>query len=102
MATGNTEETEEERRLLYVAMTRAKDTLVLVVPQRFYTHGQAKRGDRHVYAARTRFIPAQIVGCFDRRSWPTGARGLQPDGRRNAPTVDLAARMRGMWRATGG
>ena len=63
MATGNTEEIEEERRLLYVAMTRAKDTLVLVVPQRFYTHGQAKRGDRHVYAARTRFIPAQIVGC---------------------------------------
>jgi DNA helicase II / ATP-dependent DNA helicase PcrA len=102
MATGNAEETEEERRLLYVAMTRAKDTLVLVVPQRFYTHGQAKRGDRHVYAARTRFIPAQIVGCFDRRSWPAGARGLQPDGRRNAPTVDLAARMRGMWRAAGG
>jgi ATP-dependent DNA helicase UvrD/PcrA len=102
MATGNTEETEEERRLLYVAMTRAKDTLVLVVPQRFYTHGQAKRGDRHVYAARTRFIPAQIVGCFDRRSWPAGARSVQADGRRVAPTVDLAARMRGMWRAAGG
>ena len=84
MATGNTEEIEEERRLLYVAMTRAKDALVLVVPQRFYTHGQAKRGDRHVYAARTRFIPAQIVGCFDRRSWPAGARGVQADGRRIA------------------
>ena len=55
MATGN-EEIEEERRLLYVAMTRAKDTLLLVVPQRFYMRTQAKRGDKHVYAARTRFI----------------------------------------------
>jgi DNA helicase-2/ATP-dependent DNA helicase PcrA len=56
-ATGSEEDIEEERRLLYVAMTRAKDQLVLVVPQRFYTHQQAKRGDRHLYAARTRFIP---------------------------------------------
>ena len=39
--------------------------LLLVVPQRFYVHAQAKRGDRHVYAARTRFIPAQIAGHFD-------------------------------------
>ena len=101
MATGNTEEIEEERRLLYVAMTRAKDSLMLVVPQRFYTHGQAKRGDRHVYAARTRFIPAQIASHFEMRSWPAAGWGLQPDGRRTAPAVDLAARMRGMWRETG-
>jgi DNA helicase II / ATP-dependent DNA helicase PcrA len=30
------EEIEEERRLLYVAMTRAKDDLDLIVPQRWY------------------------------------------------------------------
>ena len=52
------EEIEEERRLLYVAMTRAKDHLHLIVPQRFYVHQQARRGDRHLYASRTRFIPA--------------------------------------------
>jgi len=57
MATGSSEEIEEERRLLYVAMTRAKDHLHLIVPQRFYTHGQAKSGDRHVYAMLSRFIP---------------------------------------------
>jgi len=101
MATGNGEEIEEERRLLYVAMTRAKDTLLLVVPQRFYVHAQAKRGDRHVYAARTRFIPAQIAGHFDARSSLSANRGSQGDGRRTAATVDLAARMRGMWRSTG-
>ena len=57
LGTGTTAEIEEERRLLYVAMTRAKDDLHLVVPQRFFTHGQNAQGDRHVYASRTRFIP---------------------------------------------
>jgi DNA helicase-2/ATP-dependent DNA helicase PcrA len=54
-ATGTSEEIEEERRLLYVAMTRAKDELDLIVPQRFFTHQQAKLGDRHLYASRSRF-----------------------------------------------
>ena len=49
-------ELEEERRLLYVAMTRARDHLHLLVPQRFYVTQQAARGDRHLYAGRTRFI----------------------------------------------
>src|SRR5882724_8882944 len=45
MSTGTAEEIDEERRLLYVAMTRAKDDLHLVVPQRFFTHGQHAQGD---------------------------------------------------------
>ena len=44
LGTGTTAEIEEERRLLYVAMTRAKDDLHLVVPQRFFTHGQKRAG----------------------------------------------------------
>ncbi|MGY4514094.1 DNA helicase-2/ATP-dependent DNA helicase PcrA [Bradyrhizobium sp. USDA 3650] len=47
LGAGTSAELEEERRLLYVAMTRAKDDLHLVVPQRFFTHGQAAKGDRH-------------------------------------------------------
>jgi DNA helicase II / ATP-dependent DNA helicase PcrA len=50
LGTGKSHEIEEERHLLYVAMTRAKDDLHLMVPQRFFTHGQASTGDRHVYA----------------------------------------------------
>ena len=61
LGTGTTAEIEEERRLLYVAMTRAKDDLHLIVPQRFFTHGQHAKGDRHVYASRTRFIPASAA-----------------------------------------
>src|SRR2546429_2512669 len=70
LGTGTSAEIEEERRLLYVAMTRAKDDLHLIVPQRFFTHGQSAKGDRHVYASRTRFIPDGLLGLFDRTSWP--------------------------------
>jgi DNA helicase II / ATP-dependent DNA helicase PcrA len=97
LATGSSEEIEEERRLLYVAMTRAKDELALVVPQRFYVHGQPRNGDRSVFAARTRFIPAALLKHFDRRTWPEAA----PEPQRTAADgtrVDLQARMRAMWR----
>jgi ATP-dependent DNA helicase UvrD/PcrA len=98
LATGAPEEIEEERRLLYVAMTRAKDQLDLIVPQRFYVHRQTKNGDQHVYAARTRFIPAPILPLFEPRTWPMvmAAAGKKPA--RGEVQVDIAARMRGMWR----
>ena len=41
MATRSTSEIEEERRLLYVAMTRAKDHLNVVAPHRFYASRKA-------------------------------------------------------------
>ena len=97
LATGSSEEIEEERRLLYVAMTRARDTLTLIVPQRFYVHGQPKNGDRYVSAARTRFSPASLVKHFEPITWPLAAAHAAPrftDG----PRVDLAARMRAMWK----
>ena len=96
LATGTTAELEEERRLLYVAMTRAKDHLTIVVPQRFYVHQQSGGGDRHVYASRTRFIPDSIAARFERVSWPVVANEAG-QGVPTAPAVDLAARMRGMW-----
>ncbi|MCB1470198.1 MAG: ATP-dependent helicase [Rhizobiaceae bacterium] len=97
LAAGEREEIEEERRLLYVAMTRAKDSLHLVTPQRFYPSGQMARGDRHLYASRTRFIADHMLGTFERVSWPpptqSPERAPQPDVR-----IDLKSRMRGMWR----
>ncbi|WP_296948777.1 ATP-dependent helicase [uncultured Massilia sp.] len=69
LATGSLEDIEEERRLLYVAMTRAKEHLHLVVPNRFFVKQQAQMGDRHVYAQRTRFIAPAMLRHFEECVW---------------------------------
>ena len=69
MSTGSADDIEEERRLLYVAMTRAKEQLHLVVPNRFFIKQQAQMGDRHVYAARTRFISPAMLKHFEECVW---------------------------------
>jgi DNA helicase-2/ATP-dependent DNA helicase PcrA len=97
LGAGTSAEIEEERRLLYVAMTRAKDDLHLVVPQRFFTHGQRAQGDRHVYASRTRFIPDRLLGLFEKTVWPLAAAGTAPPNVSQGPRIDVHARMRGMW-----
>jgi DNA helicase II / ATP-dependent DNA helicase PcrA len=96
LATGNADEIEEERRLLYVAMTRARDQLDVIVPQRFYSHNQANRGDRYVHALRTRFIPVPVTRLFEQRTWP----GAQPGaaGAKATTQIDVTAKMRAMWR----
>ena len=97
MATGSPEEIEEERRLLYVAMTRAKDDLHLLVPQRLYTHHQPRHGDRHLYATRSRFIPTTLRHLFEspsRLPLSTPPTRATPTG----DTMDAGARMREMWR----
>ena len=97
LGVGSKEEIEEERRLLYVAMTRAKDSLHLITPQRFFTHNQNAQGDRHVYASRTRFIPTALLAQFECKGWPAAAaETAQRDVR--GVRVDVGARMRGMWR----
>ncbi|MBB5221591.1 DNA helicase-2/ATP-dependent DNA helicase PcrA [Amaricoccus macauensis] len=96
LATGTSAEINEERRLFYVAMTRARDELTVIVPQRFYVHGQSKRGDRHVYASRTRFIPDRLLGHFEVARIPVATATAAPALATGA-TVDLASRMRAMW-----
>src|SRR5258706_7123346 len=98
LATGTPEEIEEERRLLYVAMTRARTELALIQPLRFLIRGQALGGDRHVYAPRSRFIMDADVDAFDVVSVPAAA--LLPDGAIPAAPIkiDLKSAMRQMWK----
>ena len=89
-------EIEEERRLLYVAMTRAKEQLHLMVPQRFFVHQQRGLGDRHVYAQRTRFIPPGILKLFEVRAWPPAA--ATAASAKPAPgSADVRGKLRRMW-----
>jgi DNA helicase-2/ATP-dependent DNA helicase PcrA len=97
MSTGSADEIEEERRLLYVAMTRAKDQLALIVPHRFYVHGQARGGDNHVYGSRSRFIPAVVLYAFETMAW-SGSIAGQGASRAGTQVVNLAKRLRGKWR----
>ncbi len=99
LGVGSTAEIEEERRLLYVAMTRAKDHLHVITPQRFFVHGQHSQGDRHVYASRTRFIPATLLQFFETTTWPVVAPMSDAERQhRQQVRIDVTARMRGMWR----
>jgi DNA helicase-2/ATP-dependent DNA helicase PcrA len=95
LATGTSTEIEEERRLLYVAMTRAKDHLHLIVPQRFFVHAQQKNGDRHLYASRTRFIPSALLEHFECGAWPPAV--AQASAKASHAPVDLGARVRRSW-----
>jgi DNA helicase-2/ATP-dependent DNA helicase PcrA len=101
MGTGSDEEIDEERRLLYVAMTRAKEDLHIVTPQRFYVHNQTHMGDRHVWAARTRFIPAHLMPQFEACAWPPVPEPSAPTAAGLAAAakakVDIAARLKKMW-----
>ena len=94
-AAGKPEQIEEERRLLYVAMTRAKTRLDLVAPLKYYVTQQSRMGDRHVYGARSRFLTRAVLGCFDEAAW--GEPESAPGASASLPAVDVAARLRGMW-----
>ncbi|MDE2092325.1 MAG: ATP-dependent helicase [Burkholderiales bacterium] len=96
MATGHAAEIDEERRLLYVAMTRARQHLHLLVPQRFYVTQQAEFGDRHLYGALTRFIPPALAGLFEPLCAPPPC-AAAGDTLAAAAPIDVAARVRSQW-----
>jgi DNA helicase-2/ATP-dependent DNA helicase PcrA len=76
-------------------MTRAKEHLHLIVPHRFYVTQQS--GDRHMYAARTRFIADGMLEKFEQVTWPAAAEpasAAQPQ----APVMQVRARARAAWR----
>ncbi|MDQ6784496.1 MAG: ATP-dependent helicase [Actinomycetota bacterium] len=76
LATGDTDGIDEERRLFYVALTRASDQLHLYAPLRYHHGGPAGRGDRHSWAQRTRFLPPAVDPLLDQRA----VRATEPAG----------------------
>ena len=94
-STGRPELIEEERRLLYVAMTRAKTELDLIAPLKYYVTQQSRMGDRHVYGARSRFLTRAVMACLDQQTWGEAETEQQSAGGR--ASVDAAAKLRGLW-----
>jgi ATP-dependent DNA helicase UvrD/PcrA len=80
-------------------MTRAKDQVHIMVPQRFYVHGQRNTGDRHVYASRSRFIPDSVLEHFECTAWPRAGAATATSGVANTgQTIDVRSRLKSMWR----
>ena len=98
---GKPEMIEEERRLLYVAMTRARNELHLCAPLRYMVTQQAKGGDAHVYGAKSRFMTDKVLACFEHTTFRSlhGAESLRADERSDAATttVDVVSQLKEMW-----
>jgi DNA helicase-2/ATP-dependent DNA helicase PcrA len=88
---------DEERRLLYVAMTRARQSLSLVAPLRYHVTQQRRDGDKHVYGARSRFMSEPLLATMKRdfRGRKDGKDGRP--GKGSDRRIDVGARMRELW-----
>ena len=95
-STGKSELIEEERRLLYVAMTRAKQSLTLVAPLRYHVTQQRRDGDKHVYGARSRFMSESLMATMEKTFQGRSDRqvSLAP---RSDKQLDVAGALRNMW-----
>jgi DNA helicase-2/ATP-dependent DNA helicase PcrA len=88
---------EEERRLLYVAMTRAKQDLHLISPLKYYITQQQRHGDRHVYGAKSRFMTDSMLKTLDNFGWPESSIEYGLKTSKQTHRVDVAEKMRAMW-----
>jgi len=96
-AAGRPELLEEERRLLYVAMTRAKQELHLIAPVRFYVTQQSRTGDRYVHGTRSRFLTETVLGRFERAVWPAQQEGIAAGVAEPGVRIDVASQLRKLW-----
>jgi len=95
VATGSAAEIEEERRLLYVGMTRARDSLNLLAPRSFYVTQQRAWGDRHIFASVSRFIPPSIADTFE--AVTPAAEAAAIEARSGPPLLDIGNTLRSRW-----
>ena len=88
---------EEERRLLYVAMTRARDRLCITFPLRYH-HRKHALGDAHSYAQLTRFIPPELFSLFERAgSGFTESTGAETTGPGMQVADEVRTRLGRLW-----
>jgi DNA helicase-2/ATP-dependent DNA helicase PcrA len=80
---------DEERRLFYVAMTRAKDMLYVYFPLRYY-HRRFGLSDAHGFAQLTRFLPRRTHTLLEHRTAYTADPAEEPAGPFDIRNVDAS------------
>jgi len=91
-------EIEEERRLLYVALTRARNRLLITFPMRYY-HRKHALGNAHSFAQLTRFVPPALFRLFERTGFSLEEAGADADGAvAELASVRVRERLRKLWR----
>ena len=94
-STGKAELIEEERRLFYVALTRAQNDIVLMVPLKFHLTNQSRQGDAHVYGGRSRFMTEKVLQKLDPMTFHGSNNGSADNLRNDAiRTMSFCARVR--------
>ncbi|GAB3671679.1 ATP-dependent helicase [Salinisphaera aquimarina] len=87
---------DEERRLMYVAFTRARNQLEIISPLRYYVTEQHRHGDRHVYGATSRFLTPAVMAHFQTTTDRPAARAVAEQAIASA-RIDLGAAARQLW-----
>jgi DNA helicase-2/ATP-dependent DNA helicase PcrA len=95
LSTGSEEEIEEERRLTYVALTRARDHLYVTWPLRYY-HKWYALGDGHSYAQLCRFFDDDVTRTMEQAALTREPEEADP-GAFYDVEADIRQRMRDMW-----
>ena len=88
MALGSPAGLEEERRVFYVALTRARNALHLYVPERYHHHPNG-RDDRHSWAQPSRFLSERVRSRCDELTEPSHGQDSFP----TMPCVDAGERV---------
>jgi DNA helicase-2/ATP-dependent DNA helicase PcrA len=96
MALTDNEGIEEERRLLYVALTRARDSLTVTYPLRYHVHRRG-RDDRHNLAPLSRFLEP-VREQFDQHTTGPVRPGFDPRiDARVTITDEVDTLLEGLW-----
>jgi DNA helicase II / ATP-dependent DNA helicase PcrA len=99
MAAGSEAEIEEELRLAYVAMTRARDFLYISWPLRYYFR-KHKTGDGYGFAQLSRFFNPAVCETLEQDLSMDDPPGFDDstgdDG--EFPRMDIKGSLRDMWR----
>ncbi len=88
---------EEERRLFYVALTRAQQNLHLIQPLKYWMPEQQRFGGKHVYGAKSRFLTPAVLSTLEAVPYPDTRLSEADIAAGEKVLTDIKAKVMGLW-----